>query len=146
LVGGCGESFVQCPGALLRKRLVQLIALRIQRLVQLVTLLFEASVQLFTLLRELLVECVFSVPAGYTAAEILRNQRNDQGEDADTACDDRRSDLRAHERNLACRTVPIAELSRTWIKAAPAAPLARTAPGSTLPRPPGACAPHHLEP
>ena len=54
LVGGCGESFVQCPGALLRKRLVQLIALRIQRLVQLVTLLFEASVQLLTLLRELL--------------------------------------------------------------------------------------------
>ena len=41
LLGCRGEPFVQGPGALLRERLVQLIALRLQRLVQLFTLLFE---------------------------------------------------------------------------------------------------------
>jgi hypothetical protein len=70
LLGRRGEPFVQRSNALLRERSVQPL-----------TLLFE-------------------VVAGCAAAEILRSQRTDQGEEADAGCDDRRGDLRAHERNL----------------------------------------------
>jgi hypothetical protein len=67
LAGRRGKPFVQRPGALLLKRLVQL-----------VTLLFE---------------CLL----GGAAAENLRRQGADHGE---SACDDRRHDLRVHKRNL----------------------------------------------
>jgi hypothetical protein len=45
-------------------------------------------------------QCLLGVPAGCAAAEILGGQRTDQGDNADAGCDDRRGDLRAHERNL----------------------------------------------
>ena len=55
-----GEPFVQGPGALLRERSVQLLALRLQRLVQLLALFSERLVQLLALL----FECVSSVLVG----------------------------------------------------------------------------------
>ena len=38
--------------------------------------------------------------AGCAAAEVLRGQRADQGEDTDAGCDGRCGDFRVHERNL----------------------------------------------
>jgi hypothetical protein len=65
LGGPRGEPFVQRPGALLAERSVELLSLFRQRFVQLLTLRPE---------------CLFSVPAGCAAAEILRSQGAKQGE------------------------------------------------------------------
>ena len=83
--GRRGEPFVQRPSALFRECSVQLL-----------TLLRERSVQLHTLL----VECLFGIPAGCAAAEILGCQGTDQGKDADAGRNRRRNDFRVHKRNL----------------------------------------------
>lgn len=66
------------------------------------TLLRERFAQLLTLL----FECLFGVLLGCAAAEQLRSQGADQGEEADAGCDDRRGDLRAHKRNLVQLAAP----------------------------------------
>ena len=43
---------------------------------------------------------VFTVSAVFTDAVELCSHSSDQGEETDAGCDDRRGDLRAHERNL----------------------------------------------
>jgi hypothetical protein len=68
------------------------------------TVLLENS----ALLHALRFECLLGIPAGGAAAEILRNYRGDQGENAGA----RRGDLRAHERNLLQTAAPVLRFAR----------------------------------